>query len=111
MREVGGALFHRPVLHGDGNRIGDGRVERRALLDRFLEGLEDRLGQARPLLSLIEDIDAKQVGNVGRLEIDAVKLVLGSGDSHDRRLANRRHEGLLNIKAQKLSDHQPKCWW
>ena len=47
--EVRGALFHGPVLHGRGDGVGDGRIERRTLLDGLLQGLEDRLGQPLPL--------------------------------------------------------------
>ena len=52
VREVRGALFHRPVLHGGGDGVGDGRVERGALLDGLLQGLEDRLGQPLALARL-----------------------------------------------------------
>ena len=45
VREVGGALFDGPVLHGGGDGVGDGRVERRAVLDGLLQRLEDGLGQ------------------------------------------------------------------
>ena len=45
---VGGALLDRPVLHGGGDGVGDRGIERRALLDRLLQGLEDGLGQPLP---------------------------------------------------------------
>ena len=61
---VGRALLDGPVLHGGGDGVGDGRVERRALLDRLLQGLEDRLGQALPLHLLVEDVHAEQVLDV-----------------------------------------------
>ena len=66
VREVGGALLDGPVLHGAGDGVGDGRVERHALLDRLLQGLEDRLGQPLPLDLLVEDVVAEQVLDVRR---------------------------------------------
>ena len=77
---VGGALLHGPVLHGGGDGVGDGRVERRALLDGLLQGLEDRLGQPLPLHLFVEDVDAEQVLEVGLLEVDAVELMLRRRD-------------------------------
>ncbi len=83
VREVRGALFDRPVLHGGGDGVGDGRIERSALLDGLLEGLEDRLGQPFALHGFVEDVDAEQVLDVRFLEIDALELVLGGGDRFD----------------------------
>src|SRR6185437_13436037 len=40
VREVGRALLHRPLLHRRGDRIGEDRVERAALVERLLETLE-----------------------------------------------------------------------
>ena len=92
---VGRAVLHRPVLHGDGDGVGDRRVQRRALPDRLLEGLEDRLGQPLAGRLLVEDVDAEDVLDVVGLEVDVIELVLGGGNGLDRLLAcvRRTHRG------------------
>ncbi len=56
VRVVGGALLERPLLHAEGDRVGERRVERRALLQHELEPLEGLLGQAMPLNGHGEDV-------------------------------------------------------
>jgi hypothetical protein len=82
------ALFNRPVLHRAGDGVGDGRIEHRAELDRLLQRLEDRLGQALPLHLFIEDINAEEVLDVNRLEVDAIQLMPGGHDRFDRGLTH-----------------------
>jgi hypothetical protein len=88
---VRGALFDGPVLHRTGDGVCDGRVKRRALPDCLLEGLEDHLGQARPLDLFVEDVHAVQVLDVRLFEVDAVEVVPGQRDIADRLLANSGH--------------------
>ena len=75
VRVVGSALFDGPILHRIGDGVGDGRVERRAELDRLLQGFEDRLRQPRALHGLAEDVVAEQFLDVGFLEVDALELM------------------------------------
>ena len=49
MGEVGGALLHRPFLHGGGDGVGERRVERPRPRRASLEHLEDGLGEALAL--------------------------------------------------------------
>src|SRR5439155_21878935 len=74
------ALLDGPVLHGVGDGVGDLRVERSAELDRLLQGLEHRLGQALALDGLAEDVLAEEVLDVDLAEVDAVELVRRAGD-------------------------------
>ncbi len=95
-----GALLHRPVLNRGGDGIGDRRIQRRAMFNRFLNRLEDRFGQPGSLHLFIENIDAEEVLDMDFLEINVIELVFGTGDRFDRLLASGGHVGLLE-----------KCGW
>ena len=88
---VRGPVFDGPVLHGAGDRVGDGRVERHALLDRLLQCLEHRLGQPCLLHFLAEHERPEQVLDVRGAEVDLVQVVLGVRDRLDRLLAGGGH--------------------
>ena len=94
--EVGGPVLERPVLHGAGDGVGDGRVgELGAEPDRLLERLEHRLGQPRLLHLLAEHQRAEQLLQVRGAEVDLVEVVLRGGDGLDRGLAGRGHRERL----------------
>ncbi len=77
---MGGAALDGPIFHGGGHRVGDGWIERRALLDSFLQCLEDRLGQPFALHGLAEYVFSKQILHVHFREVDLLELILGGGD-------------------------------
>ena len=88
---VGGAMFHCPIAHGGGDRIGDGGIEWRSLVNGPHEALVGRLGQAGLHFRLAEDIGPENVLQMDGLEVHIGKLVLGQGDRLDRLLASIRH--------------------
>ena len=88
---VGGAVLEGPVLHGAGDRVGDGRVERQPLLDRLLQRLEDRLRQPGLLDFLTENQLAEEVLDVRGAEVDLIEIVLGVRDGFDRLLSGCGH--------------------
>ena len=59
---VGGALFHGPLLHGLGDLIGGGDIQRRSICNALLPRLIGRRGQALLHGVLIEDHAAEQIG-------------------------------------------------
>ena len=59
---VGGALFHGPLLHGLGDLIGGGDIQRRSVCNALLPRLIGRRGQALLHGVLIEDHAAEQIG-------------------------------------------------
>ena len=58
----------------------------------FCSALKTDLGQPGSLHLFVEDVDAEQVLDMDRLEIDVIELVLGAGDRSDRLLADVGHE-------------------
>ena len=97
---VGGALFQCPVLHRGRHRVGDRRVEFRALLDRRDHGFEDRLGQPHLHLCLREDIRSEDLARLlAGVEADCRRHI--RLDVVDRLQAYR-------ISAQ-LSSYHPRC--
>ena len=83
MRVVRGALLERPILHGAGDRVGDGRIEGVALLDGALQRLEDGLRKAFALGRLAEDVRSEQIFEGRLCEIEMVELMLGGGNALD----------------------------
>ena len=76
VRVVGGALRQRPVLHRRGDRVGDGRIELRALLDGRDDRLVHRLRQPQPHLGQREDVGAEDLARrLGRVEADGRRHV------------------------------------
>ena len=90
VRVVRRAVFHGPVLHGGGDGVGDGRIERSTFVNGLLQAFEGRLGKPGLHLGFAEDFDPK-ISLVDGLEIHVVQLVLGEGDRLDRLLASIRH--------------------
>ena len=84
VRVVGGALLQRPVAHGGGDGVGEVGRQRPALLERGLQLLEHRLGQAGALDVLGEDVLAERVGaglaQVALAEYAPVGAPLGGRD-------------------------------
>ena len=84
VREVRGAVLHRPLAHLLGDGVGERRVERLAAVERRLQLLEDVLGQAFLLDGEVEDVLAERVaaglGEIGRAEGGAVGGPLRRGD-------------------------------
>ena len=64
--EMGGALFHGPLLHGLGDLVGGGDVQRGALGDAFLPGAVGCGRQALFHGLLVEDQAAEQFGELFR---------------------------------------------
>ena len=93
VREVRGALLHRPVLHGGGHGVGEGGVERLAAVERLLQRAEHRLGQALALDGGREDVRAVRVGarlgQVGLADRAAVGAPLGGRDVLGSRTRHR----------------------
>jgi hypothetical protein len=95
VRVVGGAFLEGPVLHGAGDGIGDGGVELFAELDGALKGLVDALGETGALDFFVEDVGPEEIFDMRLFEIDAVEIVLGTGNRPDRLLAHVGHWLLL----------------
>ena len=64
MGVVGGALFHGPVLHGVGHRVGHVQIQVLALVDGFPQGLVHIFGQ--PFLHdvIVKHRAAKELGDI-----------------------------------------------
>src|SRR4029079_5032415 len=75
---------HRPFAHGVGDRVGEGRIERLAAVERRLQAAEDVLGEALALDVEVEDVLPVRVaagaGEIGAAERGAVRRPLGGGD-------------------------------
>ena len=61
VRVVRRALLHRPFLHRGGDGVGEDRVERRALVERLLQALEDLRREALALDGRGEDVGAEDL--------------------------------------------------
>src|SRR5690606_29323139 len=59
------AVFNGPVLDGDGDGVGDGRVERLAAGDGAAKGLVDVAGQLDALHLVVEDQTTEGFGDLG----------------------------------------------
>ena len=82
--EMGRALAEGPILHSQGHRVGEGRVQGFAPLDGRLQGAEDGLGKHLALCGGVEDEPAEvgvcRVGQVLGTHSGAVGAPLGAGD-------------------------------
>jgi hypothetical protein len=109
VRVVRGAVLEGPVLHGGGDGVGQGGVERLAVLERALQALVDVLGQALTLLGGAEDVGAEDLvlggGQVDRPERATVRVPLRGGDVlltescrwHATTLGAGTREGLVHV--------------
>ena len=84
VREVGGALLQRPLLHRGGDGVGEVGLERLALGERLLELLVGRLREPLALDRAREDVGAEDVGarlgEIGLPESAPVGAPLGGMD-------------------------------
>ena len=62
--EVGGAVLNGPVLHAFGNFVGGVQLERGAVLEALLPGHHGVAGDVLGHGCLVEDVDAKQAGDL-----------------------------------------------
>ena len=69
---VRGTVLERPILDRRSHDVGRARIERRTGIDRLLQGLVDRLGQAGLHDLVVKDILAEEGGGMAFLEGEGI---------------------------------------